>query len=287
MPKSMDELIQQVGDLPPLPQVAQKALALIRNPKSDMNDLAGVLVMDQGLTSTVLRWVNSSYYGLASPVSTVQQAVVYLGQNTIQSLVLAASISTFLYRPVPGYDLDRGDLWKHSIGIATGAQLLAKKFGPETGEEAYHAGLLCDIGKLAFDVLLRSIDVTQINWQERSFTELEVEIFGVDHARMGAEMCSRWRLPENLQRAIEFHHKPSEAGDAIKLASAVHIADNAMMMLGVGLGKDGLRYNIDPVAYEIMGWTEEKMPSLFEQMLNAINSAEAFLGIIAPTLPAT
>lgn len=283
MSKSIDELIQQVGDLPPLPQVAQKALALIRNPKSDMNDLANVLVMDQGLTSTVLRWVNSSYYGLASPVSTVQQAVIYLGQNTIQSLVLAASISTFLYRPVPGYDLDRGDLWKHSIGIATGAQLLAKQFGPEVSEEAYHAGLLCDIGKLAFEVLLRNIDVTHVNWQERSFNDLEIEIFGVDHARMGAEMVARWRLPENLQKAIEFHHQPSLAGDSIRLASAVHIADNAMMMLGIGLGKDGLRYNIDPIAYEILGWTEEKLPNLFDKMLTAINSAEAFLGIVTPT----
>ncbi len=216
----------------------------------------------------------------------MQQAVIYLGQNTIQSLVLAASISTYLYRPVPGYDLDRGDLWKHSIGIATGAQILTKKLGVEISEEAYHAGLLCDIGKLAFDVLLRNIDISRVNWQDRSFNDLEIEIFGVDHARMGAEMCARWHLPEQLQKAVECHHKPSEAGTSIKLASAVHIADNAMMMLGIGLGKDGLRYNIDPVAYEVLGWNEEKLPEIFEKMLGAINSAEAFLGIITPTIPA-
>jgi putative nucleotidyltransferase with HDIG domain len=282
MPNSIDALIQQVGDLPPLPQAAQKALSLIRNPKSDMSDLANVLIIDQGLTSTVLRWVNSSYYGLASPVSTVQQAVVYLGQNTIQSLVLAASISTYLYRSVPGYALDRGDLWKHSIGIATGAQMLTKKFGPELSEEAYHAGLLCDIGKLAFEVLLRKIDVTHINWQDRSFNDLEIEIFGIDHARMGAEMAKRWHLPESLQKAIEFHHQPSLAGDSIKLASAVHLADTAMMMLGIGLGKDGLRYKIDPIAFEVLGWTEDKIMELFDQMLEAINSAESFLGLVTP-----
>lgn len=286
MPKSIDALIQEVGDLPPLPQVAQKALSLIRNPKSDMNDLANVLVMDQGLTSTVLRWVNSSYYGLASPVATVQQAVVYLGQNTIQSLVLAASISSFLYRPVPGYDLERGDLWKHSIGVATGAQMLAKKFGPEIGEEAYHAGLLCDIGKLAFDVLLRNIDISKVNWQGRSFNDLEIEIFGVDHARMGAEMAARWRLPEILQKAIEFHHQPSQAGNSIQLASAVHVADNAMMMLGIGLGKDGLRYTVDPVAYEVLGYTPERMMELFDSMMAAISTAEEFVGIVTPPFAA-
>jgi len=279
MPTSIEALIKQVGDLPPLPQVAQKALNLIRNPESNMNDLANVLVMDQGLTSTVLRWVNSPYYGLSSPVPTVQQAVVYLGQNTIQSLVLAASISTFLYRAVPGYALDRGDLWKHSIGVATGAQLVTKKFGSAVSEEAYHAGLLCDIGKLAFEVLLRNIDVSQINWEGRSFNELEIEIFGVDHARMGSEMAKRWRLPESLLKTIEFHHEPSRAGKYTVLSSAVHIADAAMMMLGIGLGKDGLRYNLDPVAFETLGWDDSRFSELFEKMEMAIEQAEAFIGI--------
>ncbi len=279
MPPSIDELIKQVGDLPPLPQVAQKALNLIRNPKSNMDDLANVLVMDQGLTSTVLRWVNSSYYGLASPVSTVQQAVVYLGQNTIQSLVLAASVSTFLYKPVPGYELDRGDLWKHSIGIATGAQWLTKKFGSDISEEAYHAGLLCDIGKLAFEVILRNVDTNKINWQGRSFNELEVEIFGIDHARMGAEMAKRWNLPEGLQRAIEFHHHPVLAGEYVLLASAVHLADAALMMLGISLGKDGLRYELDPVALATLGINEDQFTSAFDQMSQAIEAAEKFIGI--------
>ncbi len=278
MPASIDELIRKVGDLPPLPQVAQKALNLIRNPKSNMDDLANVLVMDQGLTSTVLRWVNSSYYGLASPVSTVQQAVVYLGQNTIQSLVLAASVSTFLYKPVPGYELDRGDLWKHSIGIATGAQWLTKKFGSEISEEAYHAGLLCDIGKLAFEVILRNVDTTKINWQGRSFNELEIEIFGIDHARMGAEMAKRWNLPEGLQKAIEFHHHPASAGEHVLLASAVHLSDAALMMLGISLGKDGLRYELDPIAMQTLKISEDQFTLVFEQISQAIEAAEKFIG---------
>ncbi len=279
MPSSIDELIRQVGDLPPLPQVAQKALGLIRNPDSNMEDLANVLVMDQGLTSTVLRWVNSSYYGLASPVSTVQQAIVYLGQNTIQSLILAASVSTYLYKPVPGYALDRGDLWKHSIGIATGAQWLTKNLGSATSEEAYHAGLLCDIGKLAFEVILRNIDTSRVNWQGRSFNDLEIEIFGIDHARMGAEMAKRWKLPSGLQKAIEFHHHPSSAGENLVLASAVHIADAAMMMLGIGLGKDGLRYELDPVAMETLGVSEDHFSVVFDKMSQAIEAAENFIGM--------
>lgn len=280
MINNIDSLIKKVGDLPPLPQAAQKALSLIRNPKTNMSDIADVLIMDQGLASTVLKWVNSSYYGLTQPVSTVQQAIVYLGQETLQSLVLAASISTYLFRPVPGYELDRGDLWKHSIGVATGAQFIAKKFGSTLGEEAYHAGLLCDIGKLAFEVIFREVNVANINWQGRSFNDLEFEIFGFDHARMGAEMAKRWKLPESLQQSIEFHHRPSAAGNSVRIASSVHIADVALTMLGVGIGKDGLRYNVDPVAFEVTGWSTERLPELFNLIMDQLVSAEEFIGLV-------
>jgi len=99
---------------------------------------------------------------------------------------------------------------------------------------------------------------------------------------MGAEMANRWRLPVSLQKSIEFHHRPSGAGEYIKIASAVHIADTALMMLGLGLGKDGLRYNVDQKAFEIMEWSEDRIPDLFDKMTNAINAAEIFIGVATP-----
>lgn len=65
-------------------------------------------------------------------------------------------------RPVPGYRLDRGELWKHAVGVAGGARLATQHLGPQVAEEAYHAGLLCDIGKLAFEVLLRTLDPFEV-----------------------------------------------------------------------------------------------------------------------------
>lgn len=274
-----EAIIQQVGELPPLPQAAQKALQIIRNPKSSMADVANVLVMDQVMASLVLRWVNSAYYGLASPVTTVQQAVVYLGQNTIQSLVLAASVATFLDRPVPGYGLERGELWKHSIGVAAGARLIAAKSGLKNPEEAYHAGLLCDIGKLAFEVLLRNINLDGTNWQGRSFIEFEMHTFGIDHAILGAELARRWNLPEELLAAITHHHHPSQAGEHVRLASTIHIADSVMMMLGVGIGKDGLQYSLDPAAFQLLGWNETKWVDLIERVSSVIKESETFLGL--------
>lgn len=274
----IDELIQLAGDLPPLPQVAQKALAMIRNQSSSMADVANVLAMDQAMASLVLRWANSAYYGLPSTVATVQQAVTFLGQNAIQSLILTASVSGYMNRPVPGYGLARGELWKHAIGVAAGARLVAIRRDRKLGEEAYHAGLLCDIGKLALEVVLRNRESTLIESQGKPFVEIETALAGIDHAALGAAMAQRWQLPSPLITAITYHHRPSQAPDNQLLTASVHIADAAMMMFGIGIGNDGLQYELDPNTLSLVGFQEADLENLFTQVTEMIKAAENFVG---------
>ncbi len=271
------ELITRIGELPPMPFVAEKALALIRDPDSSMSDLAAVLALDQALATLVLRWANSAYYGLRHPVSTVHQAVVFLGLRTLHNLVLAASVAVWFDRALPGYSLERGALWRHAIGTAAGARLVANRFGYSTAEEAYHAGLLCDIGKLAFEVLLRNVDLSKFQWQGRPFDEVEKELFGIDHARLGAEMARIWNLPKPLVDSIQHHHQPENANEGKLLAAAVHIADAAMMMCGIGIGKDGLQYTLSPLACEMVGWNEVKFDELIAQVIPFIDEADQII----------
>ena len=281
MSVSIDELVNKVGNLPPLPQAAQKALALIRDSKSNMASISDVLEKDQVLTSLILRMANSVYYGLKYKVATVQQATVVLGQSTIQSIILAASVAPYLERPIPGYGLDRGELWRHSIGIAAGARIVAEPFGKETAETAYHAGLLCDIGKLAFEFLLRNENTNHTKWKSMSFEDLENKYFGINHAELGAEIARRWRLADPLIAAINFHHSPELAGEYSVIASAVHIGDAAMMMMGVGVGVDGLQYKLDDFAVKQMNFDIEKMDALISRVSEFINEAEMFIGLKA------
>jgi HD-like signal output (HDOD) protein len=274
---TVDELIRRVGELPPMPQVAQRALALIRNPRSKMSDLADVLAMDQAMAGLVLRLANSAYYSLRSPVATVRQAVVYLGQNAIQSLVLAASIAAYIDRPAPGYGLERGDLWKRSVGMAAAARLAVGRFGTHTAEEAYHAGLLADIGKLAFEVLLRNVDTSGPEWQGRPFADLEAQHFGIDHASLGAEMARRWHLPRPLIEAIAYHHRPAQAGEGALLAAAVHIADATLTELGIGAGRAEEPYLPDPIAVQRLSWNEERRAELHARIIPVIAEAEQFI----------
>jgi putative nucleotidyltransferase with HDIG domain len=276
---SLNELLNRVGELPPMPAVAQRALALIRDPNSNMASLAGVLAMDGAMTGLVLRWANSAYFGLKFPVTTVQQAVVYLGHKVLHSLILAASMAAVLDRPAPGYGLERGELWRHSIAVAAGARLVAAPYGSQVAEEAYHAGLLCDVGKLAFDGLLRGVELGAPEWQGRSFSDLEIAFFGVDHATLGAALAQRWNLPAGLIEAIAYHHRPSLANGKL-LVDAVHLADAATMMLGIGLGRDGLQYSLDPAACARLNWDEAKLNQLLDRVVPFVQETDQFLHLM-------
>jgi putative nucleotidyltransferase with HDIG domain len=285
---TVNNLLQQAEKIPPLPAVAKKALRLMNNPDYSMKQLGNTLATDQAIASTLLRWANSSYYGLASKISTVHQAVAYLGENMVRSLVLTAALATYMDRPLPGYYLDKGELWKHSIGVAVTARYITKKYGQDTAEEAYTAGLLCDIGKLAFETALRDARIEDTEWVNRSFLELENDYFGINHAELGAMMAQRWGFPDSLKDAIAFHHKPSDGGDKSVLPSAVHIADILVTSLGIGIGRDGLKYPLDPFALQKLGLDEPAYERIIEHIVIELKNCEEsnwFLAAPAPSAP--
>ncbi|MBI5943498.1 MAG: HDOD domain-containing protein [Chloroflexi bacterium] len=276
---SVDQLIREADKLPPIPQAAQKALALIRSPESSASALARVIEMDQVLTTQVLRWANSAYYGMENRISTAQQAIVVLGLEIIQELIMTYSFSDRLYKPLPGYELQRGELWQHALGTAIGAKLISKQLHLKIDEDAYFAGLLCDVGKLVFEKLLRESEINRSEWAQHSFLELERNSFGIDHAMLGAEIARRWQLPENLVTAIAHHHEPQSAENHALLVATVHVADVSMMILGVGIGIDGLQYPLEDEALKRLGMTWEDLFHLIEQVSEQLAKAKEMISL--------
>lgn len=266
MKYSIDYLLQEAGDLPPFPQAVQKVLALIHDPESNAADLAGILSTDQVLAAKVLRWANSAYYGMENRIVTMQQAIVVLGMSILQELVMTYSMSGHLNRALPGYALQPGELWKHALGTGIGAKLISKQRHLKFDEEAYFSGLMCDIGKLIFERLLRENVLDKSEWKQQSFLDLERTNFGVDHAILGAEMARTWQLPESLVAAIAYHHEPQAAPDHELLVAAIHVADVSMTVLGIGVGIDGLYYPLNAEALKRLDMTWEDLFPLAEQV---------------------
>ena len=181
-------VLKRVNDIPSLPQFVIETLKKLDDPKSSAADVANKLSRDEGLVIRVLRLANSAYYGLSRRISSVSEAISFLGFKTVKSIVLAASVYKFMDSSFTGYALDRGDLWKHSQSVASTARFLAAHVKGVDPEEAYIAGMVHDIGKIVLSDYVRfgySIIIRLVEEEQLPFTDAEKQVLGFDHAQVG------------------------------------------------------------------------------------------------------
>ena len=137
-----------VNSFPGMPGTAVKLLGLIDDPAMRVSQIEEILRQDPGLTANVLRLANSAYFGIPSKIGSIRQAVTLLGLKRLIQLVIAACVNAIMDKPVSGYDLPPGELWRHSIAVSVAAEGLVKELKGKAAEEIFTAALLHDVGKL-------------------------------------------------------------------------------------------------------------------------------------------
>jgi putative nucleotidyltransferase with HDIG domain len=231
-------ILAGVEDLKPLSATVTQALKVMDMPEVEINKIASIISVDQALTARILKLANSAYYGFIYPASTLQEAITRLGLRQTKSVLYTASFSGLLGRKIAGYNLRRGDLWKHSIAVAMIAQRLAERVVYAAPEEAYIGGLLHDLGKLVLDQYL-NVDWGELlvvgQSHELPLIEAEEYLLGLNHAQVGGELARKWRFPDCLVDAIAHHHSPTFAQNSGELAAIVHLADTICLRMNIGL----------------------------------------------------
>ena len=256
-------VLKRVNDIPSLPQFVIDTLKKLDDPKSSAQDVADKLSRDEGLVLRILRLANSAYYGLPRKITGVSEAIALLGFKTVKSIVLAASVYKFMDGSFTGYALDRGELWKHSLSVAFASRYLAKKIKGVDDEEAYVAGMVHDIGKIVLNDYVRfgyGIIVKLVEDDQMPFMEAERQVLGFDHAQVGGLIMEQWNLPETYMLAARYHHSPWELPEESKahqiFVDVIHVANVLCLMLGAGIGADGLQYQLHPESVERLGITD-------------------------------
>lgn len=234
------KILSSLTLLPPMPQAVFKAQKIIADERGDLKRLSQVIKADPGLVSRVLKLANSSLYGLSGKVSSIEHATVLLGQQNISEIISIAAISKLLDNRLDGYNLDSGDLWRHSIAVALAAKMVGNLQDSELTNDCFIAGLLHDTGKIVLDRLVverKAAFEKYLEDGERSIAAAEKHILGFDHAEIAFEMCRRWQIPAVIATAIRFHHRPSGShGD--RLCYILHMADYVATLSGIGVGLD-------------------------------------------------
>jgi putative nucleotidyltransferase with HDIG domain len=263
-PLSVD-LASNLDDLPSLPAVVMELLGSIEQDDIDISVLAKKVSLDQALTAKTLRLANSSLYSLQVKVTTIQQAITFLGFQATRNLITTAAITgCFPAGLCPGFD-DRA-FWRHSIAAAACARVLARhvRFNQDY---AFTAGLLHDIGR---QVLVSSYPeqyqrvLALRTAYDTDLLDAERRVLGVDHVDAGVALAGHWNFSDTMRQAISYHHAPETPGAGF-LATIVHVANAIVHALDVAREDDDLVPTVSSVAWNALGLSEESWLQVFRE----------------------
>jgi putative nucleotidyltransferase with HDIG domain len=251
-------------DIPGMPGIAAKVLAVLEDERASMRQLEAVIFEDQSLTSTILKIANAPIYKTGKSINTLAEALMVIGLQNLIALVSIVSLTNHL----AAKHADK-DLQKHFMAVSSASAMLAAHTKRIKKEEAMVAGLLHDIGKTVLSANANSHYKTikeRAKKEDRPFAEIEDEVLGFNHTHIGSALARKWKLPKVYEYVIKHHHDISVKRNAdinsieyeTALCYLVRTADKIALDAGIGIGSaheknidhllDALK--IDEEAYE-------------------------------------
>ncbi len=223
-------IVEVTGDLPSMPHIAARVLEKLSDDDSTPREIHELIIKDQALAARILKVANSPYYGASRSISTLRDAVMFMGFDTIRSLIMTAVLKGMFLN----VGLSEKLLWEHAVGCGIAARKIADEIGFQHKEEAYLAGLMHDVGKTA--LFLRSPAIMREIMEEvyndgGAFFEVEQRRLGFTHADVGGIIADQWRFTVDIEEAIANHHQP---GQVRELTLIVSLANLICHKLSVG-----------------------------------------------------
>lgn len=225
----IDILSEKLQNVFPMPQILDKIMNVVNDPKASSASIEQVFKYDPSFTLKILGLANSAYYGSPGKITNIRTAITLLGFNMIKSLAIHACVNE-LFQGGNNNSLFSGiDLWKHSVGVAVAAKMIARRQRLGNGEDFFTLGILHDIGLIIEFQFYRKEFIQLIEClrkDEKSIIDLEEELLGCNHATLTKLLCEKWNFPKTVSGGLGFHHDPLKAPTNMKkIAAAVYIAN--------------------------------------------------------------
>ncbi len=281
--KDLKSIVDKIIDLPTLPQVVTTIINLIDDPDSSAKDINDVMGQDPALVAKILKIVNSAFYGLPNRVSSISQAIVILGFNTVKSLALSASVLDMFGAGDDHFSYE--EFWKHSVGCATICQTIAKNQHGVEADTAFVLGLMHDMGKLVLDqyapVEFQAI-IKIASEKEVAFEVAEKEVLETSYADIGYWLSQKWQLADDLAMAIHNQNRPNECSteEAKKLAAVCSFSEYVCKLKHYGSNGSFGKPELPAESWTILDVDKSQLSELIETINDDMHKADEFLSMV-------
>lgn len=279
MTQHVESILREIKSLEPLPEVAQRVLAISSRPDVIPRELIAIIQTDVAMTAKVLKLSNSAYYGFQREIASIHEAGNMLGVSALVNLVLTACTGRYFRNYGHSDHSATRKLWESSVASALAASLLANVLGGVDKNRAYTAGLLQNLGTIVLDRFSRAshreIEAEIANGA--SPLAAEEAVLGLHHAEVGARLAEKWGFPPVLVDTIRYHHEPERATYDTTLAFIVHLGEevaHAMQQSNEpGDVLELLRAGLAPLG----GTDDDRLASVLAELEHEMEAARDFV----------
>jgi HD-like signal output (HDOD) protein len=245
-----------------------------------------VISLDPVLTGQVLRLINSAYYALPQPITSLTRAIIMLGLNTVKNLAVRLVILQSMSRNRGIGTICMNEFWAHCLCVAVTSKCISTLQGASFSEREYFfiAGLLHDLGKIPLgnyfaDRYNEALNIARRD--QRPLVHAEADVLGIDHAVVGGMIAEKWQLGGTLNQSLACHHNLDAASPANQPAVAVVALSNCFAKL-LKIGFSGDCVENFPMITGLLDRTGVNWSILYdlrENVLTEIEKAKIFLEI--------
>jgi putative nucleotidyltransferase with HDIG domain len=216
-----------------LPDVAADVMALCQQASTDALRLEKSVTRDPFVSAQIVSVANSPMFAPRMPIVSVRDAIVRIGLTNVNDIVMMVVTSSTMFR-IFGFEAYVQRTTARFPATALAARLLASSLHLPV-EAAFTAGLLHDIGHLILlDRCVKGGKVRAEMAQQPVLYSILVDALHTHHARVGAAVCTVWKLPSSTVEAAAHHHGYKHGGHHFS-ANLVAAADTFADAMGIGL----------------------------------------------------
>ncbi len=220
-----------VARLPAMPQILLKLIEQCQTEDVGMAALADLVSKDPGMTGKILGVANSSAYHRSGRKFGLEQSLMTLGSDMIKTLVISESVYQVFNNFSHSNSTDLRSFWQHSLSSAVMARDIAEKMNYPHIEEAYLAGLLHDVGRLALLATApKEYAGNFLAVDDDNLCAVEQRTLAITHPEAGAWLVARWNLDSFLSDSVLYHHEPAARLDSahplIRIVLLAHLLSN-------------------------------------------------------------
>lgn len=269
--RNLKLLIAKIQEVAVLPHVVFKVLEITGSSDSPAADIEQAVLVDPGFSSKLLGLANSAHYGLPKKVTSIREAVMFLGFKAVRQMAMTVGVFDLFVGKNDRESMRRRDWWRRSVDAALCARAIARLSHCGNPDEAYTCGLLHLIGKTLLDRFGEGSyeDVESMIASGTGIAEAERSVFGLVHTEASVAAAMKWGLPPILMGSLSYLTEPQQDEEGASYRACVALG----ALIAEATVNTGLEVQAPEWVYQVLQLDPDNQAEITQVGITAIAQA--------------